>query len=346
VYDGQGRLRVKRDYVWSSGYGWYPTGETRYLYDLSAAQAGGLLLVLERNSANTPTVTYTRGRDLSGSLAGAGGIGGLLARSHGYSGGNWTSHTAYHADGNGNVTALANSAGALQASYRYDPYGRYLAGGGPLASANGLRFSSKPWVGFAGSATSGLYYYGYRFYDPYLQRWVNRDPANEPGFQMLTDQFRKGQIHDLQLHLFVKNNPISNWDYLGLDNPGCDLPSWLQPSGANKDCYLRCCAQHDACYYRNDCTAASWGFNVAEVAGTLAGGPVGHGIAAACLIFSKCAGCNNEVMGCFARCASGIKPPRGPRWFCPNGKHAGEWYDDWDKIPADCWETGKKPDHP
>jgi RHS repeat-associated protein len=35
-----------------------------------------------------------------------------------------------------------------------------------------MRFSSKPWVGFAGSATSGLYYYGYRFYDPYLQRWV------------------------------------------------------------------------------------------------------------------------------------------------------------------------------
>jgi hypothetical protein len=30
-----------------------------------------------------PTVSYTRGSDLSGSLEGAGGIGGLLARSHG-----------------------------------------------------------------------------------------------------------------------------------------------------------------------------------------------------------------------------------------------------------------------
>jgi hypothetical protein len=29
-----------------------------------------------------PTVTYTRGNDLSGSLEGAGGIGGMLARSH------------------------------------------------------------------------------------------------------------------------------------------------------------------------------------------------------------------------------------------------------------------------
>ncbi len=62
-----------------------------------------------RHTGPTPRVTYTRGRDLSGSLAGAGGIGGLLARSHGYSGGNWTSHNFYHADGNGNVTALVNS---------------------------------------------------------------------------------------------------------------------------------------------------------------------------------------------------------------------------------------------
>jgi RHS repeat-associated protein len=209
VYDGQGRLRVKRDYVWSSGYGWYPAGETRYLYD-------GLLLVQERNSANTPTVTYTRGRDLSGSLAGAGGIGGLLARSHGYSGGNWSSHNAYHADGNGNVTALANSAGALQASYRYDPYGRHLAGGGTLASANMMRFSSKPWVGFGGSATSGLYYYGYRFYDPNAQRWLNRDPFGEPGFETLRGNGPSLLGDSANLYLFVFNNPNSWIDLYGL----------------------------------------------------------------------------------------------------------------------------------
>ena len=173
-----------------------PKPKTRSLYD-------GLLLVQERTSANTPVVTYTRGRDLSGSLAGAGGIGGLLARSHGYSGGNWSSHNAYHADGNGNVTALVNSAGALQARYRYDPYGRYLAGGGTLASANVLRFSSKPWVGFGGSATSGLYYYGYRFYDPYLQRWLNRDPKGERG--------------DRNLYRYTANSPYRFFDPYGLD---------------------------------------------------------------------------------------------------------------------------------
>jgi RHS repeat-associated protein len=195
VYDGQGRLRIRRNYTWYNG-NWYGSGgETRYLYD-------GLLLVQERSSANSPTVTYTRGRDLSGTLAGAGGIGGLLARSHGYSAGNWSSHNFYHADGNGNVTALVNGSGALQASYKYDPYGRWLSGGGSLASANGLRFSSKPWVGFAGSTTSGLYYYGYRFYDPHLQRWVNRDPIGEWG--------------GFNLYAYLANNPHNYFDPYGL----------------------------------------------------------------------------------------------------------------------------------
>jgi hypothetical protein len=44
-------------------------------------------MIQERNASNVPTVSYTRGTDLSGSLEGAGGIGGLLARSSGYSSG-------------------------------------------------------------------------------------------------------------------------------------------------------------------------------------------------------------------------------------------------------------------
>ena len=59
------------------GGGWSLAIETRYLYD-------GKLVVQERDSSNTPRVTYTRGKDLSGSREGAGGIGGLLARSEGW----------------------------------------------------------------------------------------------------------------------------------------------------------------------------------------------------------------------------------------------------------------------
>jgi hypothetical protein len=81
VYDARQRLRLLRVFAWKSNPGeWELNLETRHLYD-------GLLLVQERTGANLPTVTYTRGTDLSGTLAGAGGIGGLLLRSSGYNAG-------------------------------------------------------------------------------------------------------------------------------------------------------------------------------------------------------------------------------------------------------------------
>src|SRR5439155_7681097 len=66
-------------------------------------------------AATTPTVGYTRGADLSGSLEGAGGIGGLLGRSDGYFSGNWTSQAFYHSDGNGSITYLVDSSQAVAA---------------------------------------------------------------------------------------------------------------------------------------------------------------------------------------------------------------------------------------
>ena len=71
VYDGLMRRRIRRDCTWTCTA--WQTNEVRYVYD-------GLLVVQERDANNMPLVTYTRGNDLSGSLQGAGGIGGLLAR--------------------------------------------------------------------------------------------------------------------------------------------------------------------------------------------------------------------------------------------------------------------------
>ena len=107
-----------------------------YIYD-------GKRVIQERIGGNTPQVSYTRGTDLSGSLEGAGGIGGLLARSSGYSSGNWTSHAYYHADGNGNITCLMDTNQSVVASYRYDPFGNTISQSGSLADANVYRFSSK-----------------------------------------------------------------------------------------------------------------------------------------------------------------------------------------------------------
>jgi RHS repeat-associated protein len=193
VYDGLGRARRRKDFTWYPGSpgGWYNLGETRFLYD-------GRRVIQERNSGNTPTVSYTRGSDLSGSLEGAGGIGGLLGRSHGYSGGNWSTHNHYHADGGGNITYLVNSSQGLAASYRYDPYGRVIGWSGSLTNANVYRFSSKEI-----HAKSGMYGYGFRFYDPTLQRWLNRDPIFEAG--------------GINLYGFVFNRPLNGIDPWGLD---------------------------------------------------------------------------------------------------------------------------------
>ena len=47
-----------------------------------------------------------------------------------------------------------------------------------------------------------LYYYGYRFYAPALQRWVNRDPIEERG--------------GINLYRFVGNAPVNKFDKNGL----------------------------------------------------------------------------------------------------------------------------------
>ena len=205
TYDGLGRLRQRLEFsnfpsIPPPGQPgadtpnpppapWVLDSETDYIYD-------GFRVIQERDMNNVPTVSYTRGNDLSGSLEGAGGIGGLLARSDGYAGGNFSSHTFYHADGNGNVTYIVDGSQALAASYRYDPFGNIISQSGPLADANVYRFSSKEIHAF-----SGMYYYLYRFYDPNLQRWINRDPIQEWG--------------GINLYAFVGNAPVNLVDSFG-----------------------------------------------------------------------------------------------------------------------------------
>jgi YD repeat-containing protein len=75
TYDGRQRLRRRMDYTWNPYTSqWGLSVDTRYVY-------AGNLVIQERNASNVPTVSYVRGTDLSGTFEGAGGIGGLLARS-------------------------------------------------------------------------------------------------------------------------------------------------------------------------------------------------------------------------------------------------------------------------
>jgi RHS repeat-associated protein len=144
---------------------------------------------------NRPT-SIAVGMDLSGGLQGAGGIGGLLARSEMSAYGD-ASHAYYHSDALGNVTTLVDSNQRITARYLYDPFGNTLSAVGPLAQANTYQFSSKEL-----HANSGFYYYGFRFYDPGTQRFLNRDPLGEAG--------------GMNLYGFVGNNPMGAVDAFGL----------------------------------------------------------------------------------------------------------------------------------
>jgi RHS repeat-associated protein len=114
---------------------------------------------------------FVWGLDLSQSLDGAGGIGGLLAVVD-ESG----SQLAFLYDANGNVGQLVDEQGAVQARYEYDAFGQVLVAAGAAANDNAYRYSTK-----MADVESGLVYYGYRFYDAGLGRWISRDPISEKG---------------------------------------------------------------------------------------------------------------------------------------------------------------------
>jgi RHS repeat-associated protein len=55
------------------------------------------------------------------------------------------------------------------------------------------------------------------FYDPGMQRWINRDPVYEPGFVLLEGTKRAWQPpSEVDLYAFVRNNPLSFIDPYGL----------------------------------------------------------------------------------------------------------------------------------
>jgi len=146
-----------------------------------------------------PATLYSWGRDLSGSLQGTGGVGGLLAISSNHT----QRYPAYAA--NGNVSQILDEVGAITAAYTYDPFGNVTEMEGAEADANPWRFSTKPV-----DAGTGWLYYGYRWLDAGMGRWLSRDPiAEEVGPNLYT---------------FVGNDGVDGVDWLGLAEPiveGC-----------------------------------------------------------------------------------------------------------------------------
>lgn len=187
VYDAQSRRVRKQVSTYASG-SWSLTTDEKFIYD-----GWNLVAVLDAASSNALLRTYTWGTDLSGSLQGAGGVGGLLSAKDGGS----VYHYTY--DANGNVSEVLNSSGGgIAAHYEYDAFGNTVASSGTYATTNPYRFSTKLL-----DDVSSLYYYGLRYYKPSTGRWPSRDPIGERGGR--------------NLYGFVNNAPTGYIDFLGLD---------------------------------------------------------------------------------------------------------------------------------
>ncbi|MEI6394028.1 MAG: RHS repeat-associated core domain-containing protein [Verrucomicrobiota bacterium] len=180
-YDSKGRRIHKQ--VWpNTGGSGNPTNDVKFVYD-------GWNLLADLNATNNAVIrSYLWGSDLSGSMQGAGGVGGLLEVSYN---GTQTTNCFVAFDGNGNVAALADAAGTNSlAQYEYGPFGEVIRATGPIAKANPFRFSTK----YQDDETD-LLYYGYRYEKD--GRWLSRDPLTEPGFYLLTTARQIAENADL-----------------------------------------------------------------------------------------------------------------------------------------------------
>ena len=166
---------------------------TIYLYD-----GWNCIAEYTRSVGVPPVLKKTRlwGTDLSGSMQGAGGVGGMLSESSQITSNPITFNSSYPTyDGNGNVSEYLDSTGQVTAHFEYDPFGNTVVNT-DTSNQFAYRFSTKP-LAFA----TGLYYYGYRYYDPMTGRWPCRDPIEEEG--------------GINLYGFVGNDGVNHWDYLG-----------------------------------------------------------------------------------------------------------------------------------
>lgn len=106
-----------------------------------------------------------------------------------YSYDNLTGSSGLELDGDGNTISMEE----------YYPYGGtavWAARSAMEADYKTVRYSGKE------RDATGLYYYGYRYYQPWVGRWLSADPA--------------GTVDGLNLYRMVRNNPVTLHDPDGL----------------------------------------------------------------------------------------------------------------------------------
>lgn len=248
VWDGEDRL-VSMTPVTTALTAGVPSVQLKFAYDWQGRRIGKTIVDSTPGSASTVHLSYAydqwnpvaewKRTSLAGSLSGtallrthlwgldigssgkvgpreasfqaAGGIASLLVSTwHSTSTSKEQFIPSY--DANGNIIAWSGINGALLQRKDYDPFGNTVLSESFAASSV---IENLPAFGFATKmidAESGLYYYGHRYYDPVIGRWISRDPIGERG--------------GIGLYAMVGNQPISKADVRGLfPTPGY----WYDP---------------------------------------------------------------------------------------------------------------------
>jgi len=161
-YDGMGQ-RVKMTDSQGTQY---------FLYD-------GLMPVLELDSGKNTTASY---------VYGANGV--IYRRLHLPGGDEYEYH---HINALGSVAIITDDDESVAARYEYDAFGAVRHQWGD--SDNTRKFTGKEY-----DADVKLYYYGARYYDPYIGRFISRDPAGD----------------GINWYAYCRNNPLSLVDPTGL----------------------------------------------------------------------------------------------------------------------------------
>ena len=128
--------------------------------------------------------------------------------------------TWLHTDQLGSVAVTSNASGGRVSTQEYDPWGAVRSGGAPETTVNftGQRLDSN------GDGTgTGLLYYGARYYDPVLGRFISPDSIVPGGSNALTVDFYQTQAvrmggggpanpQALNRYAYVLNDPVTRVD--------------------------------------------------------------------------------------------------------------------------------------
>jgi RHS repeat-associated protein len=146
----------------------------------------GLDMIAKIDEISGDIVCFTRGLGI------APGVGDVVGETHILAGSTQT--FLYVQNHRGDTVALVDESGNVVGTYAYDAWGNITSHTGKDAC---LTFSTKHF-----DENAGLYYYGFRWYDPAAKRWTQPDP--------------EGLSEGLDLYQFCGNDPINCVDVYGM----------------------------------------------------------------------------------------------------------------------------------